>query len=78
MACQNCLQNTVPIKPWFREENDTELKDMIAILKSLAKVKDVRVVIQNIIDKINDDLGNKKKVVNTMYQDTQNIRKEDR
>ena len=72
------MQNTVPIKPWFSSPNDKELSEMIPILESLAKVKDVRVVIQNIIDNMDYDFSNKKKLVNTMYQDKDNIRHEDR
>jgi len=40
------VDNGVPIIPFYENKSDTELKDLIPFLKSLAKVKDVRDVIK--------------------------------
>lgn len=68
----------MPIKPWFNDENDQELKEMIPILDSLSKVKDVRVIIQNIIDKMSTNLDTMKKKPYALYDDPKNIKYKDR
>ncbi|CAI2364057.1 unnamed protein product [Moneuplotes crassus] len=78
MTCIECIQNTVPIRPWFRDKKDKELKEIIPILDSLAKVKDVRVVIQNIIDKMPNIDKEKKGKYNTPFQNPKNIKYKDR
>lgn len=78
MTCSECIQNTVPIRPWFRSKDDTELKEILPILDSLAKVKDVRVVIQNIIDKMSDNKEEKKGKYRTPYDNPKNIKYKDR
>ena len=78
VACCYSLQNAVPIKPWFNDPNDTELDDLLTILKSLAKVKDVRKVIQKIMDKITVDSDQNQNSVSNVYQNPKNIKKEDR
>lgn len=40
------VDNGVPIIPFYENKSDTELKDLIPFLKSMAKVKDVREVIK--------------------------------
>ena len=49
---RNHIENAIPIKSWFGNEKDTELNDLLPILESLAKVKDVRKVISKIISKM--------------------------
>ncbi len=40
------IENTIPIKSWYGEnQKDRELLDMLPILKSFAKLKDVRTTI---------------------------------
>jgi hypothetical protein len=49
-----CFHNTnvFPIKSWFGNKKDTELKDLIPILGALKKVKDVREIIGEIYNKM--------------------------
>lgn len=42
-------ENGVPIKSWYEEPSDVELRNMVHVLKCLAKVSDVRTVIPNIV-----------------------------
>ena len=60
--CRN-IENAVPIKTWFNDKNDTELVDLLPILESLAKVKDVREVINKIIGKMSEFYGSSDVIV---------------
>ncbi|CDJ42820.1 NLI interacting factor-like phosphatase domain-containing protein, putative [Eimeria tenella] len=40
------MENAIPIKSWFDDPNDTELLDLIPILRSLATVDDIRPMIR--------------------------------
>ena len=75
--CRN-IENAVPIKTWFNDKNDTELVDLLPILESLAKVKDVREVINKIIDKMSEFYGSSDVIVDNWYEEDSNIRIEDR
>ncbi|CAI2387438.1 unnamed protein product [Moneuplotes crassus] len=47
------IENTVPIKSWYGENmEDNELKDMLPILQSFAKLKDVRTTIAKIAKEV--------------------------
>lgn len=46
------VENAVPIKTWFNDPYDTELLDLLPIFESLSKVKDVRKIIKQIINKM--------------------------
>lgn len=39
-------ENAIPIPSWFDDENDTALRDLIPVLKKLAKETDVRSILQ--------------------------------
>lgn len=80
MSCSEWIQNTVPIKPWFSDPKDKELKDIIPILDSLAKVKDVRVIIQNIIDKMEESEEKQavKRKGKMPFEDPKNIKVKER
>lgn len=54
--CQN-PDNAIPVKSWFSGKHDSELLDLIPILDALIDVGDVRLVIQKILNKINNDYG---------------------
>lgn len=41
-------ENAIPIRSWYDDQNDCELKDLIPILQKLAKVEDVRKYIPRI------------------------------
>lgn len=72
------VQNAIPIKTWFNDEDDHELLDILPILESLAKVKDVKTVINKIIDKMSTFFDAKQVIEDTSYQDPKNIKIEDR
>jgi hypothetical protein len=71
--CYN-INNAVPIKSWFsRNKKDKELREIIPILMSLAKVKDVRKVIMKIIGQMSDDYKTLNKLVYDEYHNRKNI-----
>jgi hypothetical protein len=71
--CYN-IDNAVPIKSWFsRNKKDKELLEIIPILMSLAKVKDVRKVIMKIIGQMSDDYNTLNKLVYDDYHNRKNI-----
>lgn len=46
------VENAIPVKSWFNDKRDHELLDLLPILESLSKVKDVRAIIKKIIEKM--------------------------
>lgn len=75
---QNNIENAVPIKSWFNDEEDSELLDLLPILKSLAKVKDVRTVIRKIISKMSHSYDPGEKLEDKQFQLDSNIKISDR
>lgn len=71
-------ENVFPIKSWFSNPNDTELKDIIPILKSLSKVKDVRKIIKQVTLKLSSSNDEMNKMINNQYQLNKNIKIADR
>jgi len=48
--------NGIPIKTWYDDLNDNELIKLIPVLKYLSNVNDVRSIISQIVDKINNEV----------------------
>ena len=48
--------NGIPIKTWYDDLNDNELIKLIPLLKYLSNVDDVRYIIQQIVDKRNNEI----------------------
>ena len=67
--------NVFPIKWWFGNQKDNELSDIIPILTSLAKVKDVRGIIQRIFEQTGISHSESNKMVNDSYQNWPHIGK---
>lgn len=76
LSCAFNINNVFPVKSWFGDPADTELKELIPILKSLAKVKDVRDVIEKIFSNIGITHAESNKLVNDQYQLDHNIAEE--
>jgi len=70
------IENAIPVKTWFTDQKDTELLDLIPILESLAKVPDVRVIINKIILKMSSAYGIDQRLDDQAY--IENIPIEDR
>lgn len=71
--CYN-ITNAIPIKSWFpNNTEDTELLELVPILESLSKVKDVRSVITKIIEKMADNYSVMNKMIYEEYQNHKNI-----
>ena len=47
-------ENTVPVKAWEGDPNDTELLDLIPLLESLGKVEDVTTIIKKTLTKLQE------------------------
>lgn len=77
IVCFN-TNNVVPIKCWFGNKRDKELKDLMPILKSLSKVKDVRSVVSKIFDQMGITHSEANELVNNLYQIPENIEKNHR
>mmetsp|Transcript_7399 Transcript_7399/g.8359 ORF Transcript_7399/g.8359 Transcript_7399/m.8359 type:complete len:147 (+) Transcript_7399:426-866(+) len=71
-------ENTIPIKTWFKDPDDTELLDILQILRSLARVKDVRTIIKRIMKKMDRDMKKNTKLVSSLYENPENIRENQR
>jgi len=74
----NNVENAIPIKSWFNDQNDSELLDLIPILQSIAKVKDVRNVIRKIIHQMSSSYDPNIKLEDTEFQNDENIKISDR
>lgn len=72
------INNVFPIKSWFGDKKDKELRDLIPILDSLSKVKDVRKIIGKIFAGTGVTHAESNKIVNDLYQDENNIAKNNR
>ena len=65
-------ENGIPIQTWIGEPKDKELLKLIPILKYLSKVKDVRPIIKEILNKTKDKIDFSK--VNEILQKNNNLK----
>ena len=50
-------ENAIPVKSWFDDDNDCELRDLLPLLSALVHVKDVTTVIRSILAKLQEGFG---------------------
>ena len=56
-AYRHFPRNAIPIKSFFNDEFDTELRDLLPLLETLARVKDVTAIIGRILTRLDREYG---------------------
>ena len=56
-AYKHFPRNAIPIKSFFNDQDDTDLRDLLPLLETLARVKDVTAVIGRILRRLDSEYG---------------------